>query len=201
MNSQNDIQTDPSKATTRPPAQINTWQKIFYSTGCVYELTKWLIVLIVFGTLIHFYVGTISIVDGQSMEPNFHSGEYILVNRWTYLFQEPKRGDPTVLRFPGDPARVKYIKRIIGLPGETVSIQNGSVFINGQKLNEPYLAPGTQTYPNMTKQLTKDEYFLMGDNRLNSSDSRIWGACPKRDLIGKPWYILWPIQFFGKVGA
>ncbi|MFA6493154.1 MAG: signal peptidase I [Patescibacteria group bacterium] len=190
---------NPSEAVTSPPPKLSTWQKFFYGTGCVFELTKWLIVLIVLGTLVHFYIGTISIVDGQSMEPNFHSGEYLIVNRWTYLFGTPSRGDPVVLRFPGDPEHVKYIKRIIGLPGEKVSIQSGSVYINDQKLPESYLAPGTQTYPNMTKQLGSEDYFLMGDNRLNSSDSRIWGVCPKRDLIGKPWYALWPLEVFGKV--
>lgn len=182
-----------------PPPKLSPWQKIFYGTGCLYELTKWLIVLIVLGTLIHFYIGTLSIVDGQSMEPNFHSGEYIIANRWHYLFRSPERGDPVILRFPGDPEHVKYIKRIIGLPGEKVTIAQGAVYVNNEKLAESYLPPGTQTYPNLTKQLGDEDYFLMGDNRLNSSDSRIWGACPKRDLIGKPWYVLWPIQFFGKV--
>lgn len=184
---------------TPAPPKLSPIQKFFYGTGCVYELTKWLIVLIVLGTLVHFYVGTISIVDGQSMEPNFHSGEYIVTDRWHYLFDKPQRGDPVVLRFPGDPEHTKYIKRIIGLPGEKVTIQGGEVFINETKLNEPYLPPGTQTYPSLSKQLGDEDYFLLGDNRLNSSDSRIWGVCPKRDLIGKPWYVLWPLQFLGKV--
>ena len=188
-----------SEIKTPAPPKLSPWQKFFYGTGCVYELTKWLIVLIVLGTLVHFYVGTLSIVDGQSMEPNFHSGEYVIVDRWHYLFGRPERGDPVVLRFPGDPEHTKYIKRIIGLPGDKVTIQNDAVFINDRQLEEPYLAPGTQTYPVMTKQLGSEDYFLMGDNRLNSSDSRIWGVCPKRDLIGKPWYVLWPLQLFGKV--
>lgn len=187
-----------SEIVTPKPPKLSLIQKFFYGTGCAYELTRWLIVLLVLGTLIHFYIGTISIVEGSSMEPNFHTGEYLIINRWQYLFEEPQRGEPVVLRFPGDPEHTKYIKRIIGLPGEKITIQNGEVFINGQKLAETYLPPGTVTYPEMTKILTGDDYFLMGDNRANSSDSRIWGICPKRDLIGKAWYIIWPLQFFGR---
>lgn len=189
-----------AEISTPAPPKLSPWQKFFYGTGCIYELTKWLIVLIVLGTLVHFYVGTISIVDGQSMEPNFHSGEYIIVNRWQYLFGKPERGDPVVLRFPGDPEHVKYIKRIIGLPGEEVAIKSGGVYINDIKLPESYIPPGVYTQPDMVKVLGNEDYFLMGDNRLNSSDSRIWGVAPKRVLIGKPWYIFYPLQFFGRVG-
>ena len=188
-----------SEIETPKPPKLSAIQKFFYGSGCAFELTRWVIVLLVLGTLIHFYVGTISIVDGQSMEPNFHSGEYILTNRWQYLFGTPERGDAVVLRFPGDPEHTKYIKRIIGLPGEKVKISKGQVYINDQKLDETYLPPNTNTYPDMIKILSGDDYFLMGDNRANSSDSRIWGICPKRDLIGKAWFIFWPLKFFGAV--
>lgn len=184
---------------TPQPPELSPLQKFFYGTGCAYELTKWLVVLIVIATLVHFYIATISIVEGESMEPNFHSGEYLITNRWQYLFAQPERGDAVVLRFPGDPEHTKYIKRIIGLPGEKVEIKSGETYINGVKLPEPYLPPETLTYPNLSKDLGPDDYFLMGDNRLNSSDSRIWGIAPKRDLIGRAWYILWPWQLFGKV--
>lgn len=184
---------------TPQPPKLSALQKFFYGTGCAYELTRWLIVLIVLATLVHFYVGTISIVEGESMKPNFYSGQYLLTDRWHYLFGEPQRGDPVVLRFPGDPEHTKYIKRIIGLPGEKIEIKNGIIYINDKKLDEPYLPEQTLTFPDMSQHLEDDDYFLMGDNRSNSSDSRIWGICPKRDLIGKAWYIIWPFQFFGKV--
>src|SRR3990167_11464841 len=108
-------------AETRTSPELSGIQKFFYGTGCAYELTKWIIVLLVIGTLVHFYVGTLFIVDGESMEPNFHSGQYIIVDRWQYNFGVPERGDVVVLRFPGDPEHKKYIKRVIGLPGEHVS--------------------------------------------------------------------------------
>lgn len=174
-------------------------EKAVYGVGCFYELTKWLIVVVIFISLIHFFVATIFIVDGQSMEPNFHSGEVIIANRWQYNFGKPTRGDTVVLKFPGDPEHKKYIKRIIGLPGENVIIQNSEVFINGEKLNEPYLPANTQTRPNVNRTLGPSDYFLMGDNRLNSSDSRVWGVAEKRYLIGKAWVILWPKEYIGKV--
>ncbi len=185
----------------QPPldTDLNPLQKFFYGTGCAFELTKWVIVILVLGTLIHFFVGTIFIVDGESMEPNLHSGEYILVNRWQYNFGKPTRGDAVVLKFPGDPEHKKYIKRVIGLPGEKVEIYNGSVYINGQILNEPYIPSGIETLPNLSRQIREDDYFLLGDNRPNSSDSRLWGICPKRDLIGKAIYIFWPFNYRAQV--
>ena len=173
-------------------------QKFFYGTGCAFELTKWVIVALVIGTLIHFFVGTLFIVDGQSMEPNYHNGQYILVDRWQYNFGKPQRGEVVVLKFPGDPEHKKYIKRIIGLPGELVEITDGTVYINSIKLIEPYIPQGVLTQPNLKRQLRDDDYFLLGDNRYNSSDSRVWGICPKRDLIGKAWFTLYPFELWGK---
>lgn len=174
-------------------------EKAFYGAGCLYELTKWLIVGVILLFLVHFFVATLIIVDGASMEPNFHTNEIIGVNRWQYLFGTPQRGNVTVLKFPGDPEHKKYIKRIIGIPGDTVTITNGAVMINGRTINEPYLAAGTKTFPNLNIVLKTNEYFLMGDNRLNSSDSRVWGVADKRYLIGKAWLVLWPKDDMGLV--
>ncbi len=179
--------------------ELSPLQKFFYGTGCAFELTKWVIVVLVLGTLIYFFVGTLFIVDGKSMEPNLHSGEYILVNRWQYNFGKPERGDVVVLKFPGDPEHKKYIKRVIGLPGEKVEIWNGTVYINGQILKESYLPADTMTLPNLNRQLRDEDYFLLGDNRPNSSDSRLWGICPKRNLIGKAFYIVYPFTYRGSV--
>ena len=194
-----DNSTNFSVSQISQPPKLSPIQKFFYGTGCAYELTKWLIIGLVVLTLVHFYVGTILIVEGASMEPNFYTGEYILINRSQYLFDEPRRGEAVVLKFPGDPEHTKYIKRIIGLPGERVDIKNGVVFINSQELNEPYLPPNTVTLPNLSRNLESDDYFLLGDNRIDSSDSRIWGVCPRKNLIGKAIYILWPLTQAGKI--
>lgn len=170
-----------------------------YSTGCFFELTKWLIVAIIILTMVHFYIVTIFIVDGVSMEPNFHTNEIVVANRWQYLFGSPARYDAVTIKFPGDPEHKKYIKRIIGLPGDKISIFNNVVSVNGRPIAEPYLAPSTITEPDLSRVLLKDEYFLMGDNRENSSDSRIWGVANKRHLIGKAAFILWPIANFGSL--
>lgn len=191
--------TEAELASKTTQGQLSFWQKFFYGTGCAYELTKWIIVVLVIGTLIHFYVGTLFIVDGLSMEPNFHNGQYILVNRWQYNFGTPQRGDVVVLRFPGDPEHKKYIKRIVGLPGEHIKILDGYVFVNNQRLNESYIPVGILTAPNVNRVLRDDDYFLLGDNRYNSSDSRVWGICPKRDLIGKAWFTIYPLDLWGEV--
>ena len=107
------------------------------------------------------------------------------------------RGDAVVLKFPGDPDRKKYIKRIIGLPGEHIQIQDGSIYINGTPLNETYIPYTTITdspYRFIDEVIKPDEYFIMGDNRPNSNDSRIWGTAGKRFLIGKSSVQLWPKQ-------
>lgn len=176
-----------------------TKEKIVYGTGCFFELTKWLIVLLILLTLAHFFVATIFVVDGASMEPNFQSGEIAVANRWQYNFGTPERGDVTILKFPGDPEHKKYIKRIVGLPNEKVTIRNSQVFINDKLIIEAYIPQGTITAPDVNRTLGKNEYFIMGDNRENSSDSRIWGVAEKRHLIGKATFILWPKISFGVV--
>ncbi len=165
---------------------------LFYAGSWVFELAKGLIILIIFLVLIHFFVVTIFVVNGASMEKNFSDGEYLLTDRISYILGQPKRGDAVVLRFPGDPEHQKYIKRLIGLPGEKISIKNGKVYINNQELTEIYLSSGMMTEPDMEKQLANNEYFLMGDNRINSSDSRTWGTCVKNDFIGKAFLRIFP---------
>lgn len=175
-------------------SDISTKNGLLYGTGCLFELTKWIVVSLVGLLLIHFFIATIFIVDGVSMEPNFKSGELVIANRWQYLFGTPTRGDAVILKFPGDPERKKYIKRIIGLPNERLEIQNNEILVNGQKLVEPYIPSYmfTEVKKPINVTLGSDEYFLMGDNRPNSNDSRIWGTAARRFLIGRAWFGLWP---------
>jgi signal peptidase I len=127
-------------------------------------------------------------IDGQSMEPNLHDGEYVIVDKISYLLGRPQRGDVIVFYREGDPK--DYIKRVIGLPGEIVEGVNGMVFVNGQPLDEPYTAPGSQTFPSLP--LGADEYFVMGDNRGNSQDSRSFGPIHTANIVGRAWIIYWP---------
>ena len=164
-------------------------------------------------------------VEGSSMEPTLQSGSYVLVNKaiyfeinletlskfipfidpgddpTRYLFRAPKRGDVIVFADPklpeGLPER-DFIKRIIGEPGDTVEVKQGKVFINGQPLDEPYiLEPPRYTYGPET--VPPGHYFVLGDNRNNSSDSRVWGMLPKEKIIGMAWLVYWPWDAFGLV--
>lgn len=143
-------------------------------------------------------------VKGSSMMPNFLNEEYLLTNKITYRLQEPKRGDVIVFRAPKN-QEYEYIKRIIGLLGESIKIENGNVFIDGKKLEEKYLPKGLRTHSgNFLKEgevfsIPKDQYFVIGDNRDQSSDSREWGTVPKENIVGKAWLRYWPLDKFGLV--
>lgn len=176
--------------------------KFSYGVGCLFELGKGLIVLFILVVLTHFFIATIFIVDGISMEPNFHTGQAVVVNELSYLIKNPQRGDAVILRFPGDPDHKKYIKRIIGLPGEKVEIKDNAIYINNKKLYESYIPSNYLTEPNQFKNPTTlglDEYYIVGDNRENSNDSRVWGPAQKRFLIGSASFILWPFSSFGLI--
>lgn len=136
-------------------------------------------------------------VDGASMEPNFHHGQFLLINKLAYRLGEPQRGDVIVFRYPRDPSR-DFIKRVIGLPGETVEVVEGEVFINGQPLPPlPNIPQAFYSSPPVT--LGPDEVFVMGDNRPNSSDSHTWGPLPLDLVIGKVVLSYWPPSAWGLV--
>ncbi len=137
-------------------------------------------------------------IEGYSMEPNLHQGQYLIVNKAVYRWlHPPQRGDIVVFEYPRAPDR-DFIKRVIGLPGETVEIRNGSIYIDGVPLDEPYLSE--PTHGNMApRTLGPGEYFVLGDNRDNSSDSRSWGPLPEKNIIGKAWLSYWPPQLWGPI--
>ena len=164
----------------------------------VFELGKGALILAVIGLFVHYFIATIFAVKGESMEPNFKDGEYLVVNRISYFIHAPNRGDVVALKFPGR-EQDKYIKRIIGLPNETVEIKSGTVYINGGKLKEDYLPYYTKTSPDMIKTLRSNEYFVLGDNRDNSNDSRFWGTCPRENLLGKAIFTLFPLSDWSAV--
>lgn len=162
--------------------------------GCLFRL-GWatFLVIVALALFKHFAVDVMP-VTGLSMFPTFHHRDVIVLNKISYLTGRPARGDSVVLRFPGDPDRQRYIKRIVGLPGETVTITSGQVLINQTRLTEPYLDPSIATLPDSETTLGVDDYFLLGDNRPVSSDSRVWGPAKRTDLIGKVFAIIWPRQ-------
>ncbi len=136
-------------------------------------------------------------IEGPSMEPNLHQGQFLLVNRLAYRLDEPERGDIVVFQRPGSRRR-DLIKRVVGLPNEQLEIVHGRVWINGEPLDEPYVPePGSYSYPRTA--IEPDHVFVMGDNRNNSSDSRRWGTLPLPNIIGKAVFCYWPPQFWGPV--
>lgn len=143
-------------------------------------------------------------IIGASMEPNFYNKEYILTDKISYRFHEPNRGDVVILKAPNNP-EVDYIKRVIGLPNERLKVANGSVFINGEKLYEPYLKDATTLFPGSYMQegveitIPEGFYFVMGDNRSHSSDSREFGPITLQSLIGRAFIRYWPPQHFGSL--
>ncbi len=197
------------------------------SGGSVRSMLREMLETLLFTLLIFFLVRSVVQnfkVEGSSMEPNFHTGQYIMVNRllyvhvdlnlfkrifsnekdlparYAYLFHLPRRGDVVVFEYPRDTSR-DFIKRVIGLPGETVQVQNNKVLINGVPLEEPYLSEAARSQMGSLPPtvVPLDSVFVMGDNRGNSSDSRSWGALPLNKIVGKAWFIYWPRQYWGFV--
>jgi signal peptidase I len=127
-------------------------------------------------------------IQGPSMQPNLQEGERVIVDKISYSLLPPQRGD--IIVFDGH-GSVDLIKRIIALPGETIEIQGGQVFINGAVLDEPYLEHPTSSDV-QAQQVATDHYFVMGDNRGNSQDSRTFGPIPTKEIVGRAWIIYWP---------
>ncbi|MEK7537186.1 MAG: signal peptidase I [Patescibacteria group bacterium] len=174
----------------------------------VREIIKIAILALVIILPIRYFIAQPFYVKGASMEPSFEDGDYLIINEISYRFSEPQRGEVVVFRFPEDPKQF-FIKRIIGLPDETVEIKNNEVRILneeeplGFRLDESeYLSPEEITEGNLKIKLKKDEYFVLGDNRLFSSDSRRWGILPRRFITGKVFIRAWPfdeIRYFPPV--
>ena len=139
-------------------------------------------------------------VSGKSMEPNFHDGDYLIVDEISYRIGEPKRGDVIIFHYPNDPSEY-YIKRIVALPGEKIGINENEIKIynvenpEGFKLSEElYIPENTITTGTYTRELKNDEYYVLGDNRIASADSRVWGVLEKHFIVGRAWIRAWPFD-------
>ncbi|MDP3992833.1 MAG: signal peptidase I [bacterium] len=171
-----------------------------------WEILKVVVIVFVSAIIIRGFVAQPFIVEGSSMEPDFHNGEYLLVEKLGYHLRQPARGDVIVFKYPNDPS-INYIKRIIGLPGETVRVFENQVFVNGKILTEQYLSPDERTIVSQNPEapyevaLNGDQFFVMGDNRQHSSDSREWGPLGRDFIIGKSAFVLYPRQNFAAIAS
>ncbi len=162
----------------------------------IFETAKIVFIALLIVVPIRAFIFQPFFVRGQSMEPNFHDGDYLIVDELTYRFRPPARGEVIVFKYPKMPSQ-KYIKRIIALPGETVEITGGKVSIfnaaGAEVLNESaYLSVELFTPQDTRISLDQNEYFVLGDNRSASSDSRRWGALPQDDIVGRVLLRAWP---------
>jgi len=163
----------------------------------IFSLVRTAVVIVVIAALAIVFLGVPLPVSGSSMVPNFQSGELVVIEKVSYFNnREIRRGDVVAARFPADPQKTRLIKRVIGLPGELVELKSGEFFIDGQKLSERYqITEGTPPYTERKQELLKQgEYFLVGDNRPGSSDSRLWGPVQRQDIQGRAAFVLFPIQ-------
>lgn len=173
----------------------------------IWEIAKIVIIALLIVVPIRYFVFQPFFVRGQSMEPNFSNGDYLIVDQITYRFRPPERGEVVVFKYPAD-ASQRYIKRIIGLPGEIIEIGDGKVIIysgNGQEgkiLEESdYFPSFVFTSGDIRITLDENEYFILGDNRTASADSRRWGPLPRENIVGRALIRVWPFVAFAKIEA
>lgn len=165
------------------------------------EAVEFIAVLAAIFIFIRLIVAEPHKVSGSSMIPNFHDGDYLITNKLATKMSEPARGEVIILKNPRD-NNVVFIKRVIGLPKDKIMVRDGKVYVNDREISEPYLPAGTITHGQSYLQegveiLTpEDQYFVMGDNRGGSSDSREWGPVQKYLIIGQAYLRYWPIQKF-----
>lgn len=169
--------------------------------GMISEIIRFSLIALIIVLPIRLFVAQPFIVSGASMETTFSTGQYLIVDQLSYHFKEPIRGDVIVFRYPKDPSKF-FIKRIIGIPGDTININGSEVnlsnteYPDGIRLNESYIHDMKPT-ATLTETLGKDEYFVMGDNRDASSDSRTWGVLPRSNIVGRTFLRLFPITKVG----
>jgi len=174
----------------RTAPRIHVWRALW-------ELDHDLSVAVLFCFFLITFVAQAFRVQGTSMLPMLEDGERIIVNKFVYRFHPIDRGDVVVFWYPKDPS-VSFIKRVIGMPDDTVELRNGVLYVNGQRLNEGYVLPGfrdDESCPPVT--VKKGYYYVLGDHRNSSNDSRNWGEVPERYIYGKAFFRFWPVSKVG----
>jgi signal peptidase I len=163
------------------------------------ELVESVLPALVIVLVINVFLAQATRVEGQSMEPNLHNNQRLIIEKVTYRFNQPERGDIVVLH-PPQQSSEPLIKRVVGLPGETLAIHDGQVYVDGEPMTEPYLSQ--PTWGSMEPILVPEEHvFVMGDNRRASNDSRAFGVVAFDDIIGRAWVRYWPPAEIGTIAA
>jgi len=191
------MQTMDTSPDTQPHQPHKFWKTIF-------EWVKVIALALIISLPIRFFVAEPFVVNGASMDPTFSTNQFLIVDRLTYRLENPSRGDVIVFEYPNDPSTY-YIKRIIGLPGETIDIKDGAVTISSSTdalghilppftLNEPYIEAIHASHDTYHVDLGPTQFFVMGDNRAQSSDSRAWGPLDRHFMIGRPVVRLLPLS-------
>ncbi len=210
----------PKVATTEPPPSGDRRKASFLR-----EVPVLVLIALALAILIKTFVVQAFYIPSESMTPTLQVGDRVLVNKVVYKVGDIHRGDVIVFQNPDQtqlphrnwlgaalhwlgeglglqqPENEDLIKRVIGLPGDTVEARNGRVYVNGRPLSEPYLPPGTTTVMSRTYRVPPGDLFVLGDNRGNSADSRVFGFLPERDVIGKAFVIIWPPSDIGRLGG
>ncbi len=157
------------------------------------EIFESIIIAVLLAAIIRIFVLAPFYIPSGSMVPTLLEGDRIIVSKIAYRFWEPKRGDIVVFKYPRDPSR-DYVKRLVGLGGETVALKNSRLYINGQEVPEKYLPPGLRFGDYGPIRVPEGHYLMLGDNRNVSEDSRYWGPLPEKNIIGKALMIYWPLH-------
>lgn len=182
-----------------PPSESSESKSSFLHE--LWELVRVLLISLIVVIPIRVFIAQPFIVKGASMEPNFRNGEYLIVDQLSFRWRDPARGEVIILRYPLNNS-VFYIKRVVGLPGETVIIRDGGIRVRRDEgeetvLNELYVRHGVTTAPDSIVTLADDEFFVLGDNRADSSDSRVWGVLKRGFIVGRTLVRLWPLTKIG----
>jgi len=181
--------------TKRPPIPLRgvVALKLRQEAGFLGDILESLIIAIVLAVIIRTFIFQPFYIPSGSMMPTLYRGDRIIVSKLSYRFHPPQRGDIIVFRYPHNPKKT-YIKRLIGLGGETVTLADGRLYIDGRETPEPYLPPNTYFPDFGPVKVPEGSYFLLGDNRMNSEDSRVWGFLDRRLIIGKAVLVYWPLD-------
>lgn len=170
----------------------------------LWDIVETVVFALAIFVIVYLFLAQPHQVSGSSMFPNFIDKEYLLTNKVVYRFKDPQRGDVIIFKAP-PPINKDLIKRVIGLPNDTVKVENGKIFVNDKQLPENYLPQGTNSQEGSVlhngKKITvpKDSYIVMGDNRQASYDSRDFGPIKRNSIVGKAWIIYWPLKRFGVI--